>query len=100
MYCRTRRRGGTSKEKEPARNGRIASMLTWIANAIGLLPTCFSPALMSLNIDIDRPAARRKLANATGDQIFTDGKISVLQPSSVKVPIADKPASASNEPLH
>ena len=29
--------------------------------------------------DVDRPAAPRKTANATGDQILTDGKMSVLQ---------------------
>lgn len=29
--------------------------------------------------DVDRPNASRKLNNATGDEIVTDGKISVVQ---------------------
>jgi ankyrin repeat protein len=46
--------------------------------------------------DIDRPAAPRKLANATGDTIVTDGKVSVLQLSAVKLPttMPDQPAGA------
>jgi ankyrin repeat protein len=46
--------------------------------------------------DIDRPAAPRKLANATGDTIVTDGKVSVLQLSAVKLPTAmpEQPAGA------
>jgi LssY C-terminus len=34
--------------------------------------------------DVDRPAAPRKIANATGDEIVTDGKISVVQLSIPK----------------
>jgi hypothetical protein len=30
-------------------------------------------------IDVDRPAAPKKLANATGDEIVTDGKLTVVQ---------------------
>jgi hypothetical protein len=46
--------------------------------------------------DIDRPTAPRKLANATGDSIVTDGKISVLQLAAVKPPttMPDAPAGA------
>src|SRR3954467_1194388 len=29
--------------------------------------------------EVERPAAPRKVANATGDQILTDGKMSVLE---------------------
>ena len=30
-------------------------------------------------VDVDRPQAPRKAANATGDDIVTDGKMSVVQ---------------------
>lgn len=36
--------------------------------------------------DVDRPAAPRKLGNATGDTIVTDGKISVLQLAAIEPP--------------
>jgi LssY C-terminus len=36
--------------------------------------------------DVDRPAAPRKLSNATGDEIVTDGKISVVQLANLKAP--------------
>lgn len=45
-------------------------------------------------VDIDRPAAPHKIANATGDDIVTDGKISVLNLSAVKPPEA-APASTA-----
>jgi len=34
--------------------------------------------------DVDRPSAPRKLNNATGDEIVTDGKISVVQLAKAK----------------
>lgn len=34
--------------------------------------------------DVDRPNAPRKLNNATGDEIVTDGKISVVQLAKAK----------------
>lgn len=37
--------------------------------------------------DIDRPTAPKKLSNATGDQIVTDGKISVVQMVKVKADV-------------
>ena len=37
-------------------------------------------------IDVDRPAAPRKAANATGDDIVTDGKMSVVDLELAKVP--------------
>jgi len=37
--------------------------------------------------DVDRPAAPRKLSNATGDEIVTDGKITVVQLASVNNPV-------------
>jgi LssY C-terminus len=40
--------------------------------------------------DIARPAAPRKLSNATGDEIVTDGKISVVQLANRKGPADDK----------
>ncbi len=36
--------------------------------------------------DVDRPAALRKLANATGDEIVTDGKMSVVQLATPRRP--------------
>jgi hypothetical protein len=45
-------------------------------------------------VDIDRPAAPHNIANATGDDIVTDGKISVLNLSAVKPPEA-APASTA-----
>ena len=39
-------------------------------------------------IDVDRPAAPRKAANATGDDIVTDGKMSVVDLGLAKVPAA------------
>jgi len=36
--------------------------------------------------DVERPAALRKLGNSTGDQIVTDGKISVVQLATPKTP--------------
>ena len=41
--------------------------------------------------DLDRPEAPKKAANATGDQILTDGKMSVLELSGPK-------AAANTEP--
>ena len=37
-------------------------------------------------VDVDRPHAPRQAANATGDDIVTDGKMSVVQLVSVKAP--------------
>ena len=34
--------------------------------------------------DVDRPSAPRKLNNATGDEIVTDGKTSVVQLAKAK----------------
>ncbi|MBA3915630.1 MAG: LssY C-terminal domain-containing protein, partial [Acidobacteriales bacterium] len=42
-------------------------------------------------VDVDRPAAPKKTANATGDDIVTDGKISVVQ----LVPVAAPGASGT-----
>jgi hypothetical protein len=36
--------------------------------------------------DVDRPAAPRKAANATGDDIVTDGKMSVVELAMTKTP--------------
>jgi hypothetical protein len=38
--------------------------------------------------DVDRPQAPRKAANATGDEIVTDGKMAVVQLGSAKAPAA------------
>jgi hypothetical protein len=35
-------------------------------------------------VDVDRPQAPRKAANATGDDIVTDGKMSVVQLAAIK----------------
>jgi LssY C-terminus len=48
--------------------------------------------------DIDRPAAPRKLSNATGDEIVTDGRISVVQLASTKGPADDKSLTLSRRP--
>jgi LssY C-terminus/Ankyrin repeats (many copies) len=45
--------------------------------------------------DVERPAAPRKISNATGDQILTDGKMSVVQLAGPKRPDAEKSAAAS-----
>jgi LssY C-terminus len=47
-------------------------------------------------VDVDRPAAPKKAANATGDQILTDGKMSVLELGGSK---AAKPLDAGHN-LH
>jgi hypothetical protein len=39
-------------------------------------------------VNIDRPAAPKKLGNATGDTIVTDGKIAVVQMVKVKSDVA------------
>jgi hypothetical protein len=41
--------------------------------------------------DVDRPSAPKKAANATGDQILTDGKMSVLQLSGPKTASRPQP---------
>ena len=41
--------------------------------------------------DLDRPTAPKKAANATGDQILTDGKMSVLELSGPKVAASTEP---------
>lgn len=46
-------------------------------------------------VDIDRPAAPHKIANATGDDIVTDGKISVLNLTAVKPPETTPVAAAA-----
>jgi LssY C-terminus len=49
--------------------------------------------------DIARPAAPRKLSNATGDEIVTDGKISVVQLANTKGAVDDKsPPTLSHGP--
>jgi len=45
--------------------------------------------------DVDRPAAPRKLSNATGDQILTDGRISVVQLAGSRKP-TEKPAVSAS----
>ncbi|HEX4771534.1 MAG TPA: LssY C-terminal domain-containing protein [Bryobacteraceae bacterium] len=45
----------------------------WVATDLLYIGTAAAYA------DVDRPAAPKKAANATGDQIFTDGKMSVLE---------------------
>ena len=42
--------------------------------------------------DIDRPNAPRKSANATGDDLLTDGKISVVELARVNAPGGNAPA--------
>jgi len=42
---------------------------------------------------VDRPAAPKKLSNATGDEIVTDGKISVVQLAKAKEPKEEKAAA-------
>jgi hypothetical protein len=44
-------------------------------------------------VNIDRPAAPKKLGNATGDTIVTDGKIAVVQMVKVR---ADVVAASGN----
>jgi len=44
--------------------------------------------------DVDRPAAPRKTSNATGDEIVTDGKMSVVQLATSKTPNDGKAAPA------
>jgi LssY C-terminus len=46
-------------------------------------------------VDIERPAAPHKIANATGDDIVTDGKISVLNLTAVKLPEATPATTAA-----
>ena len=45
--------------------------------------------------DVDRPAAPRKIANATGDQIVTDGKMSVVKLVGSRAPATEKTSTAS-----
>jgi hypothetical protein len=78
MYRRTRRCGGTLTNKKAG--------------------TKWSLRIDShVHRELDSVATDLLLA---GPDIVTDGKISVLQLSTVKVPVADKPASAGDEPLH
>jgi ankyrin repeat protein len=48
--------------------------------------------------DVERPSAPKKLANATGDTIVTDGKISVLQLAGVVPPTTAPTAAGSGTP--
>jgi hypothetical protein len=49
--------------------------------------------------DVDRPNAPRKIANATGDTIVTDGKIAVVQLANVKAPAGENsPPATSTQP--
>jgi hypothetical protein len=43
-------------------------------------------------VDIDRPHAPRTAANATGDDIVTDGKMSVVELAAIKVPTEETSA--------
>jgi hypothetical protein len=45
------------------------------------------------NAHVDRPAAPKKISNATGDEIVTDGKISVVQLAKAKELKEEKAAS-------
>jgi hypothetical protein len=45
--------------------------------------------------DVERPAAPKKLSNATGDVIVTDGKVSVVQLAIPKEPAAAAPLVTS-----
>ncbi len=56
-----------------------ASTRTWTASAIGWRPICCLPELAQRTPRWNVPSPRRKLSNATGDTIVTDGKISVVQ---------------------
>jgi hypothetical protein len=47
--------------------------------------------------DVERPNAPKKLANATGDTIVTDGKISVLQLAAVVPPTTVPSATAPTD---
>jgi hypothetical protein len=47
--------------------------------------------------DVDRPAAPRKTSNATGDEIVTDGKMSVVQLARSKEPADATAAPASSD---
>jgi hypothetical protein len=48
--------------------------------------------------DVDRPAAPRKISNATGDQILTDGKMSVVLLAGPRKPNADNAAASASVP--
>ncbi len=48
--------------------------------------------------DVERPSAPKKLANATGDTIVTDGKISVLQLAGVVPPTTAPTAAGADAP--
>lgn len=49
--------------------------------------------------DVERPNAPRKISNATGDQILSDGKMSVVQLASDRKPNGDKlPAESASAP--
>jgi len=45
--------------------------------------------------DVDRPAAPKKVANATGDEIVTDGKMTVIQLYVPREPVARKPDAST-----
>lgn len=42
-------------------------------------------------LDVDRPAAPKKTSNATGDEIVTDGKMTVVAVGTAKAPGSDTP---------
>jgi hypothetical protein len=44
-------------------------------------------------VHVDRPGAPKKISNATGDDIVTDGKISVVQLAKAKEPKEEKAAA-------
>jgi hypothetical protein len=48
--------------------------------------------------DVDRPATPRKISNATGDQILTDGKMSVVLLAGPRKPNADNAAASASVP--
>jgi hypothetical protein len=60
----------------------------WIATDLLFIGTAVAYA------DVDRPAAPKKAANATGDQLLTDGKMSVLELAGSKTAGPENPSSA------
>jgi LssY C-terminus len=61
----------------------------WVATDLLFIGTAVAYA------DIDRPAAPKKAGNATGDQILTDGKMSVLELGGSKTPAAENLSGAA-----
>ena len=61
----------------------------WIATDLLFIGTAVAYA------DVDRPAAPKRAMNATGDQILTDGKMSVLELAQSKTTSQENPSTPS-----